>query len=116
MKTLACCLVITLLSIGCNSEPKTLRDKAAVAQENLAEARERAADLISDSEESAVDIVADARQDAKDTVRNANEEAASLVRDAKQDLNAAMSRLGESEVKVQVETTVPVDIRADNKQ
>lgn len=88
--------LLSALLCGCQSEPTTLRGEAELAQEELEDARARAAEVIAESEEDAVEMVADARQDAGQSIQDANVEASQTVANAEQKLNEKLNQLGET--------------------
>ena len=88
-------VLLSILSVGCNNEPKTLREEAEQARENLAETREEAAELVDDAQEDAVDNLADTRQEAEESITEAKREAEEMVDDAEMELEQKLDQLGD---------------------
>ncbi|TWT48037.1 hypothetical protein Pla22_50370 [Rubripirellula amarantea] len=105
MRLLSITLLSCLAIAGCQGEPTTLREEAELAQENLDDARQRAAELVAESEADAVEIVADARDAAEERILDAKRDANVIVADAQEELTEKLDELSEKRV---VEP-VPVD-------
>ncbi len=100
--------IAIILSVGCQSEPSTLREQAEQAQENLEQAREEAAEIVADSEEDAVEMVADARENASDKIQQAQQKATGMVASAKKGLDQKLDELS-AEQSVVPSETIPVN-------
>ncbi|EMB18656.1 hypothetical protein [Rhodopirellula europaea] len=112
------CLLLSLFAcittIGCQSEPTTMREQAEQAQENLEAARDKAAEIVAESEEEAVERVAEARDEARDDIIEAKREASELIEDAKQNLEYRLDELAdEKEILVSPDTTEPATNRPE---
>ncbi len=84
---------LAIATVGCHQEPTTLRGQAEQAQEELADAREDAAEMVANSEENAVDQIADAREDAQEKIQRSKRKAVGIVEDAKSNLTRKLDRL-----------------------
>lgn len=93
--TLLLLLVAIPVTLGCDDKPVTPREEAEQAQEELAEAREDAADLIDDAEQEAIDTLADAREEATHEVDSAKQDAEEMVSNAEENLEQKLDQLGD---------------------
>lgn len=87
--------VFLIAFAGCQGEPTTPREEAEQAQENLEDARVRAAEMLAESEEDAVEIIADAKEDAQEEIQDGKREAAEIISDAKQELTETLDKLSD---------------------
>lgn len=91
-------LLLTLaLTAGCYSEPLSLEERAAEAQEELQDAREEAAEQIAEAEEDAVEILSDARAEAEKEVASAKIEAKETINEAERKLDEMMEMIADED-------------------
>jgi len=87
---------------GCQSdEPMSDREEAEVAQEDLEDAREEAADVIAEAEEESVEVLSEAQGEAKQMVQEAKQTYERELEDLRQPPEVDVEPLPEESVPVE---------------